>query len=201
MKWFLKLGSYLFHPLWIPLFGSLYYIFISPRYIAQTTIKAQLLAITIVTVIIPIIYFFMLKNMGLANSIFLRTAKERRLPHFFYLILLLLLMNVILDKIDVPELYYFFAGILMASFTNLILAMLNVKVSLHMVGISGITLFIIALSIHFNLNLLYSIAFLLFANGWTASSRLESQAHNYTELILGFFIGIVPQLILLKFWL
>jgi len=139
--------------------------------------------------------------MGLADSVFLRTAKERRLPLFFYLILLLLLMNVILDRIDVPELYYFFAGILMASFANLILAVLNVKVSLHMVGISGLAMFIIALSIHFNLNLLSSIALLLFANGWTASSRLDSKAHTYPELILGFFIGLMPQLILLKFWL
>lgn len=201
MKWFLKLGAYLFHPLWMPLFGSLFYFYISPRYIGDHIIKAQVLAISIVVIIIPVIYFFMLKNMGMANSIFLKTAKERRLPLLFYLILLLLLINVILHRVDVPELYYFFAGILMATLANLILALLNIKVSLHMVGISGLTMFVIALSIHFNLRLLYSIAFLLFANGWTASSRLESKAHTLPELVLGFIIGFIPQLLLIKFWL
>lgn len=201
MRWFLKLGSYIFHPLWMPLLGSLFYFYITPRFLAPNLIKAQLLAITIVTVLIPIIYFFMLKNMGLAESVFLKKVNERRLPLFFFAILLLLLMNVILNRIDLPELYYFFAGILMASIANFVLAVLKIKVSLHMVGIAGLVMFIIALSIHFNMNLLIVTSFLLFACGWVASSRLQAQAHTVAEIIIGFFIGFIPQLILLKFWI
>ncbi|MBG26101.1 MULTISPECIES: hypothetical protein [Croceibacter] len=201
MKWFLKLGSYLFHPLWMPFIGSFFYFYITPRYIDIYIIKAQLLAIGIVTMLIPIIYFFMLKNMGLAQSIFLKNIKERRLPLLFFVILLLLLMNVIINRIDVPELYYFFGGILIASITNFLLALLKIKVSLHMVGVSGLAMFTIALSIHYNINLLAIISALVIINGWVASSRLYAKAHTVVEVILGIAIGFLPQLFLLKFWL
>lgn len=201
MKWFLKLGSYLFHPLWMPFIGSFFYFYVTPRYIDIYVIKAQLLAIGIVTMLIPIIYFFMLKNMGLAQSIFLKNIKERRLPLLFFVILLLLLMNVIINRIDVPELYYFFGGILIASFTNFLMALLKIKVSLHMVGVSGLAMFTIALSIHYNINLLAIISALIIINGWVASSRLYTKAHTSVEVILGIAIGLLPQLFLLKFWL
>ena len=194
MKWFLKLGSYLFHPLWMPFIGSFFYFYITPRYIDIYVIKAQLLAIGIVTML-------MLKNMGLAQSIFLKNIKERRLPLLFFVILLLLLMNVIINRIDVPELYYFFGGILIASFTNFLLALLKIKVSLHMVGVSGLAMFTIALSIHYNINLLAIISALVIINGWVASSRLYAKAHTVVEVILGIAIGFLPQLFLLKFWL
>lgn len=201
MKWLLKLGSYLFHPLWMPFIGSFFYFYVTPRYIDIYVIKAQLLAIGIVTMLIPIIYFFMLKNMGLAQSIFLKNIKERRLPLLFFVILLLLLMNVIINRIDVPELYYFFGGILISSFTNFLMALLKIKVSLHMVGVSGLAMFTIALSIHYNINLLAIISALVIINGWVASSRLYTKAHTAVEVILGIAIGLLPQLFLLKFWL
>jgi hypothetical protein len=143
----------------------------------------------------------MLKNMGLAASIFLKNIKERRLPLLFFVILLLLLMNVIINRLDAPELYYFFGGILIASFTNFILALFKIKVSLHMVGVSGLAMFVIALSIHYNLNLLGVISALVVINGWVASSRLHAKAHTGVEIALGTAIGFLPQLFLLKFWL
>ena len=38
-------------------------------------------------------------------------------------------------------------------------------------------------------------------NGFIASSRLEMKAHTYQELIIGFVLGAVPQLLLLFLWL
>ena len=68
-------------------------------------------------------------------------------------------------------------------------------------GVAGVTMFVIALSIHFKVNMLLWIGFFFFCNGWVASSRLESNAHTYPELIIGFFLGMIPQLMLLSFWL
>lgn len=201
MKWWLNLGSYIFHPLWMPFLGSFLYFNITPLYIDNATIKAQLLAIGIITILIPIIFFFMLKNLGLANSIFLKATKSRRLPLLFYVLILLLLICIVLNKIEAIELYYFYVGILIASILCFIFSLFNIKASIHMIGVCGLTLFVIALSIHFNINLLHSITLLVLAMGWTASSRLELKAHNYKELILGSLIGAIPQLLLLQFWL
>lgn len=68
-------------------------------------------------------------------------------------------------------------------------------------GVAGILMFLVGISAHFKINLLVSISFFLFVNGWVASSRLNAKAHDYRELMLGLFIGALPQLILFNFWL
>ena len=201
MRLFLKLSNYLLHPIWMPLLGSILYFYLSPRYFSTALINTQLIAIGIMTVLIPLIFFFMLKNLGIARSIFLSTANERRLPLLFFILLVILLMRVILSRFDIPELYYFFAGILMASIANLILVLFGQKISLHMVGVAGVLMFVIGLSIHYTKNYLFLIALLLVVNGITASSRLDIKAHTKTEIAVGFFVGLVPQLILLPLWL
>ena len=89
----------------------------------------------------------------------------------------------------------------MLSWTRYRHIFLKFKISLHQMGIAGITMFLIALSVHFKVNMLVWIAFFLFANGWVATSRLHTHSHTYPELTAGFFVGLVPQLILINFWL
>jgi hypothetical protein len=37
--------------------------------------------------------------------------------------------------------------------------------------------------------------------GAVATSRLHLRAHNNIELLMGVFVGIIPQLIMLNYWL
>lgn len=201
MRKFIKSASYIFHPLWMPFLGSLLYFLITPRFFPIPLIKAKLLAIAITTLFIPVVFYFLLKNLGKADSMFLSDVKERRWPLFFFTLLIGLNLYQIIDVYNYPALYYFFVGILFSTITGLILAFLDLKISLHMVGLSGITMFVIALSIFYRINLIYSIAFLFAALGLTATSRLELKAHTPLELILGFMIGVIPQIIVLNFWL
>lgn len=201
MKLFLNLGSYLFHPLLMPLMGTAIYFYITPRFLEQELVTANLFAIGIVTIIIPFVIFFLLRNLGQVETIFLHKVEERKFPLMIQCILLLLIIKVVFNPYDNPELYYFFIGILFSSFTALIMVLFKVKVSLHQIGVSGILLFLIGLSAHFKVNLLMTISFFLFANGWVASSRLQAEAHSYPELIMGVVIGALPQLILFNMWL
>ncbi|MDT0675155.1 hypothetical protein [Autumnicola musiva] len=201
MKLLLKSASYIFHPLWMPFAGSLLYFVLSPRFFPLELIKAKLLAIAIITLFIPVVFYFLLKNLGKANSPFLPDVRERRWPLLFHVLLTIMVLYQILNIYNYPALYFYFVGILFSSLTCLILAFFRVKVSLHLVGLSGFTMFIIALGVHFHLNLIYSIAFLITALGLTASSRLYYRAHSFLELILGLIIGFLPQLIVLNYWL
>lgn len=197
MKGFLKFGSQIFHPLWMPLAGTLVYFLISPRFFPLPIVKAKLLAIAILTVFIPVIFAFLIKNLGLISSIHLRKVKERRLPLLFFSLLLLTILNFIVESYRYPELYYFFSGILYSSLLALLSSIFRLKVSLHMMGAAGFTTFLIALSVLYGTNLTYIIGFLIFILGWIASSRLLLKAHNEKELLLGFVFGVIPQLLLL----
>lgn len=200
MRTFIRAGSYLFHPLWMPLLGSILFFVITPKFFHPSMIQAKLLGLVILTVFIPLVFLSILKNMRIVGSLHLRNVKERRLPLLFFCVITTLVLNYVLNDFHFVELYYFFAGILFSGLTSFFLSLFKVKVSLHLIGVSGLCMFLIALSIFYEENLLFMIACMVFGIGWTASSRLQTKAHSPRELILGFFIGLLPQFILMQYW-
>ncbi|HSP11903.1 MAG TPA: hypothetical protein VLO29_05195 [Salegentibacter sp.] len=201
MKFLLRSASYIFHPVWMPLAGSLFYFIITPRFFPSGVIQAKLLAIAILTIFIPIVFYFLLRNLRKIESIFMQDARERRWPLFFFILLLLMVLRQILNVYNYPALYFYFAGILASSAFAYAFAVFKIKISLHMMGLAGLTMFLAGLSIHYRINLVYSILFLVLAMGLTGSSRLYYKAHTPPELLLGFLAGLLPQLILWRFWL
>lgn len=201
MKIFLKLASYIFHPLLMPLLGTILYLSVTPRYIEPELARTKLLAISIITIFIPIVVFFLLKNIRVVDTIYLKDVKERKFPLMIQCILLLLIIKMVFDPYDDREMYYYFVGILFSAFSALVMVFFKLKVSLHQIGVAGILMFLVGLSAHFKINLLVTISFFLFVNGWVASSRLNSDAHTYPELGIGFLLGALPQLILFNLWL
>ena len=89
------------------------------------------------------------------------------------------------------EMRYFFFGITACSISFFILSLLKFKASLHMAAISGLTVFVIGLSLHFQVSLISLISLLLFLNGLIATSRLHLKAHTSREVYIGFFIGLI----------
>lgn len=201
MSYFLKAGAYILHPLMMPILGAAIYFYITPRFIEDDVVASKLFAIAIVSILIPIVFFFLLRNIGWVKSIQLKEVHERKIPLMIQCLLMLLLIKMVFDPYDNPELYFFFVGILFSTISAVILVLFKIKSSLHQMGIAGVTMFVIALSIHFKVNLLIAIGLLLICNGWVASSRLDSEAHTIPELIVGFFLGIIPQLLVLNLWL
>lgn len=197
----LKSISYIFHPLVMPLLGVLFYFSKSPRYIPIEIIQAKVISLFILTIILPILLYFLLKTIGLVNSINLGTTKERIYPLILNGVVILIVLQRILTPSQSIELYFFFVGILISNIACLLLAIMKFKPSIHMMGISGLFMFFIALSIHFSININGTLALMAIIMGAIASSRLHLKAHTYVELIIGVFIGLFPQLILVSYWL
>jgi len=130
----------------------------------------------------------------------LERVKERRFPYLIAVALNLYITQYVFTESMDLELHYFFGGISFTSITFLILSCLNFKASLHTAAISGLTMFIIALSIHLQLNLIIGIGALILTNGLVATSRLHLKAHSSLELIIGFTIGLAPQFMLMTYW-
>lgn len=201
MKPLLRLASYIFHPLWMPFAGSLFYFIMIPRFFPVEIIKAKLMAIAIITVFIPVVFYFLLKNLGRAENVFLEKVEERRWPLFFFALLNVMVLHQILNFYNYPGLFYYFSGILISTITAYLFTWLRLKVSLHMMGISGLLMFVLGFCIYFHLYFIYTIAFLIIVTGLTASSRLYYKAHSTTELILGILIGLIPQILVFQLWI
>ena len=185
----------------MPLVAVVFYFSKSPRHIPEPIIKAKLFSLTILTVILPMLLYSLLKTLKQVDSIYLENVKQRLIPLILNCIISILIIIRVLPATEFIELYYFFVGVLLSTLTCLILVILNFKASIHMIASGGVLMFFIALSFHFSINISGSIALMCFIVGGIASSRLHLKAHTKIELVIGLFIGIMPQLILINFWL
>ncbi|MCK0124868.1 hypothetical protein MWU76_10690 [Gelidibacter sp. F2691] len=197
----LKSISYIFHPLIMPLLGVIFYFSKTPRFIPEPVIKAKVFSITILTLILPVLLYFLLKTIQKVDSLHLKSTKERLIPLFLNAVIIGLILNRVLPYQEIPELYYFFLGILFSTLACLFLAIFKIKASIHMIASAGFFMFAIALSIHFKININGTIALMCIIIGAIATSRLHLKAHTNVELVLGLFVGLLPQLILLNYWL
>ncbi|MES2484326.1 MAG: hypothetical protein V4581_00020 [Bacteroidota bacterium] len=201
MKGFLRSFSYIFYPLFIPVYATLFFFFVTRGYYHGPEVYLVFIQVLILTVLLPISFFYLLRSLGKIKSKILLDKKERRLPLALYALLLLMLAEYSLKGISVPELYYYFLGMLISIVAALALVLAGFKASLHMLGITSFTMFIISLSAYYHLQFLSLIALIILCCGFVASSRLLARAHTINELILGTLIGIVPQVGLWFVWL
>lgn len=201
MNFFLKSLSYIFHPLLMPLTGAIIYFAAAPRFIPIEIIRIKMFGLIIITILIPIVLYFFLKTSGIISSFDLKDVRERKIPLLLQSLLFFIVIKMIIDVYNYPELYFFFLGILFSSLSAIFMVLFSFKVSLHMIGSAAVTMFTITLSVHFGINLTLIIAAMFIVNGLVATSRLHYEAHTNLELILGFLIGIIPQLTLLNYWL
>lgn len=197
----LKSISIIFHPIIMPLLGVLFYFSKTPRYMPDGIMKAKLFSITILTLILPILVYFLLKTIKNVDSVYLKTTRERILPLLINCAIVALVLYRVLPSNEIEELYYFFVGILCSTIACLILALLKFKASIHMIAAAGFFMFAVALSIHFKININGTIALMCIIIGAIATSRLHLKAHSNSELLIGFFIGLIPQLFVLNYWL
>lgn len=200
MKKFLVLFSYLFHPLFIPVYATLFYFLVANSFFYEHEIYLAFIQVLILTVLLPMSIFYLLRSLGKMKTK-LPNAKERRLPVAIYSVLILFLIKYSLSIVVIPELYYYFTGILISSVITLALLMTNHSPSLHTMAAATFTVFVISISSYYHISFLYLIAFLVLCTGAVGSSRLETKAHSLGEVVLGALIGIVPQVGLWFIWL
>ena len=201
LKKILPFFSYLFHPLFIPLFGTLFFLYVNDNDFEPFTKYITLIQIVIITILIPMTFLYFLKIIGKVDSIMVSDLSQRKIPMALQLILMAMLLAKSISREQVPELFYFFLAGMISTFFALFFLFLKMKVSIHMIGMSSLTAFVIGLSILNYSNWIGIIVFLILMNGVVGTSRLQMNAHTGKELVLGFFIGLLPQLVLWRLWL
>jgi hypothetical protein len=201
LKKILPLFSYIFHPILIPVYATLFFLFSNHSYFFNSEKYLVLLHVSIITLLIPLIFFFILRATGKIGSIMAPLLSERKIPLVIQTFLIILLVRKSITIERYPELHFFLLGALFSTLIALLLLFVKTKASLHMMGISALTIFVLGLSMHFQTQNLFAIAFLTVMNGFVASSRLVMKAHTSRELNIGLLIGIVPQILFLYLWL
>ncbi len=183
------------------MYAALFYLFYKDDAFTIQEKYFVLFQILIITVIVPILFFLLLRSTGNVKSVMIHETSQRIIPLTLQCFLLILLVKRSIVIARYPELHFFFLGGLFSTIIALIYSLFKVKASLHMMAISGFAVFVIGMNVHLQMHNPYWSAFLILLTGIVASSRLEMNAHTHKELLLGFVIGIIPQLLFLYLWL
>lgn len=201
LKKILPFFSYIFHPIFISIYGTLFYFLVSQMYVYPTLFYMTILQVGILTLLLPLSLYYLFFSLGIVKSFTEASIKERKIPILIQAVLLFILIKFSSSFSNMPELYYYFLGGFFSSLIAFIAVTLNFKASLHMIAITSLTTFIYAISLHYQLPLKNSVAFMIVAIGFVASSRLYMKSHTAIELVIGSLIGIFTQVSFWYFWL
>lgn len=201
MKKILPFFSYLFHPIFIPILGTVLYIIFGGNYFLKEQFYLLLLQVIIITFFLPLSFFYLLRTFGKVDTVMLSDLSQRKTPLLMQMILTTVLIQKSVTLERFPELYFFFLGGIVSTFIAFALIFVKIKASIHMIAMSALSYFVVGLSMHNELNIIYSIASLFLITGVVASSRLQMKAHTLQELIIGYAAGMLPQVLLWILWL
>ena len=192
---FAQVISVLGHPLFMPLYAFGLLIYTNPyinMMITETSKYFTLGILLVFNIILPILTSVLFKLFGLIDSLYMKTAKERRWP--FLLTLIWYYMGIeLLTRIYVPQSFL----LLMIGATSIVGVALVItsrwKISIHMLGIGGVIGAIIGISQRFQFDhSILLIALILFA-GLIGYSRLKTNSHNFRQVYAGFIVGIAVE--------
>ena len=185
--------SYLFHPIFLPTFG-LIVIFGLNRYISATTpYDKQFFLVSWIfvnTAVIPFIFTAVLRWKKLVRSIQLDTREDRVIP-FTFALFFYLTNYWLLRDIPMPQIIY---SIFLGSSVAVGIALLvnfYTKISIHMIGMGGVTASIYAMSQVYDLNLVGYVLLGIVASGMVGSARFVLESHNLKQIYLGWGTGFL----------
>lgn len=196
MKKLAQFFSVILHPVFVPLAAVIFFFIKVPLYYGSELLYSKVIAILILTVLIPILFLYFARTIRLISSFELPSAKERRFPLLFFMMLDLVIINYIFDLYNFQYLFYFFWSLLLAAMLVFIALFFRFRISLHSMGLSSFLSFLCLLSYHFELDFRFSIAFLVLCIGLVSSARLYLKAHRPSEVVVGVVVGVLTQLLI-----
>lgn len=197
-----KIISIVFHPLFVGVMMAVYLIFIHPSYFVGFSGKVKMLKLLAVinnNVFFPLLVVALLKGLGFSKSVFLTTQKERIVPYIASITFFFWTYYVFKNQPETPRIIVNMCrGMFFASSAALLLNNYY-KISMHGIGVGGmmglIVLTVFDGTLYSGLPLVVSAL----VAGLVMSSRKVVSDHQWFDIITGFLVGFLCQLVALWF--
>jgi len=197
-RFFAQINSYLFHPLFVPLYVTFFLLYIHPNaFIGFSDLNRMqvILIVTINVLFFPLISVLLLKAVGFIDSIYLRTQKDRIIPYMACGIFFFWAFNVFKQQTQYPSIFVvYLLGLFLASSAALI-ANIYFKVSMHAIGMGGWLGLFLLICYSQNILMTWPLSLVLLLTGMVCTSRMILKSHTPLDIYSGLFIGIVTQMI------
>jgi hypothetical protein len=196
LRFFAKVISYLFHPLFIPIYMGWFLIYYIGLFPDQDPLhKARILIQIIVSyTFLPIVAVLLMKALGFVNTIHLKTSKDRIIPFVVCEICFFWAWYVFKNLLYPKEMILFGLGVFLTSCIGLIVNGFK-KASLHAMSMGVVCAFMIIASFMSDQNFGFYISTAFLIAGIVCTSRLILNDHTPSEVYTGFFIGVAGEVI------
>ena len=190
--------SWVFHPLFIPLYVTIFLLYIHPSAFVALNEKLKVFKLIFVftnTALFPGLAVFLMWRLKLTQSIFLKTQKERIIPYAAAMVFYFWAWYVSRSLKDEQEL---FTGFLFGSFLTVVaawLANIYYKISMHALAVGGMLVFIFQTSFSIEGSSGLYPSFALLVAGIVCTSRMIISDHRPVEIYSGIFLGMLCQVI------
>jgi len=195
---FAKTLSYLFHPVFVPIYVVLFLLFMEPflfvGYNKGQKIRILLQAVQMYT-FFPLVSIFLLRTLNFIPSIKLDHRKDRIIPFIICNIWYFWMWYVWRNLPEVPvEMVVFAMSIFLASSLGLLFN-IYIKISMHGIALGSAVAFLASLGFMYQISfsLYFTIAVLI--AGLVSTARLILSDHQPSEIYWGLAAGIMSMLL------
>ncbi len=190
--------SYIFHPVFVPLYTVWFLVFILPYFFAgfsgldKTKVLIQAF---IMFTFFPVVTVLLLKGLKFISSLHLKTQKDRIIPLIACGIWYFWIWYVWRNLPDYPKPAVLFALAIWISVSLALLANIIMKISLHAISIAVVLTFIFLIGFSQAINFGFYISVTLLVAGLVCTSRFIISDHSAKEVYGGLLLGVVSMLL------
>jgi hypothetical protein len=191
-----KVVSYVFHPLFIPVYIGYFFIYILrifPQFTEWDKTKL-LISFTVNYTVLPLVTILLTKGLGFISSIYLRTQRDRIIPYVATGIFYFWIWYVFRTQAFPKEVVMFSLAVFLASSLGLIVNS-YMKVSMHAISVGVVSALFVIMGFLSGDNIGAYISIALLLAGLVCTARMINNEHIPVEVYTGLFIGILAQLV------
>ena len=192
-----RIISFVFHPLFIPVYLSWFLIYVNPLFPAIHSGDKWILLLRFVVMytVFPLVTVFLAKGLGFVQSVYLKTQKDRIIPYVVCGIYYFWMWYVLKNQPEFPGYFVMLSlAIFLASSLGLIVNSF-IKISMHTIAIGVMITFMLLLAFSTDVNYGFYIAIAFLLAGLVSTARLINSDHNPVEVYAGLVAGILAQLV------
>lgn len=197
-----KIISYVFHPLFIPVFLSWLVVKTQSFLFGSFSDWEKTIFIArfgVMYTMFPLVSVLLMKALGFVSSIHLRTQRDRIIPYVTCMIYYWWMWYVLQNQPEYPKEFIILSlAIFLASIGGL-MANINMKVSMHAIAAGVMTSFVMLLGFSQSSEFGVFISISILLAGLICTARFIDSDHTAKEIYVGLFIGIGSLLLALKF--
>jgi len=189
--------SYILHPLLVPTYILVFLLNVDTylAYMIPLILRLWIIGMFfVITFAMPAIMIYLMQRKGVITSLQMDIRSER----FYPLLLTAIFWGLgytVISKTGLPIVYYQY---MLGGIAAIIVALaINYywKISLHMVGMGGLTGAFFGLSIRIGVDLFPVLAIVILLSGFVGYARLKVNSHNPPQIYTGFIVGAMLMFI------